>query len=94
MNKGSDDAERVRLSYEELGRHQVDQALTEIKKQEKRAAAQAKAGVRDVRSRDGDDAEGRASLDVAHRLGRSHLWLTSSIRPAGTRVHVGPERVG
>ena len=51
MNKGSDDAERVRLSYEELGRPQVDQALTEIKKLEKRAAAQAKAGVKDARSR-------------------------------------------
>lgn len=51
MSKGSDDAERVKLSYEELGRPQVDQALTEIRKQEKRAAAQAKAGVKDARSR-------------------------------------------
>ena len=46
-----DDANRVKLSYEELGRPQVDQALTEIKKQEKRAAVRAKAGVKDARVR-------------------------------------------
>ncbi len=46
-----DDANRIKLSYEELGRPQVDQALTEIKKQKKRAAVRAKAGVKDSRVR-------------------------------------------
>jgi hypothetical protein len=46
-----DDGNRVKLSYEELGRPQVDQALTEIKAQKKRAAVQANAGVKDVRVR-------------------------------------------
>ena len=46
-----DDANRVKLSYEELGRPEVDQALTEIKKQRKRAAVRANAGVKDARVR-------------------------------------------
>lgn len=46
-----DDANRVKLSYEELGRPQVDQALAEIEKQKKRTAVRANAGVKDVRVR-------------------------------------------
>ncbi len=51
MNKGMDDADRVKLSYEDLGRPQVDQALTAIKKQKKRAAVGANAGAKDLRTR-------------------------------------------
>jgi hypothetical protein len=46
-----DDANRVKLSYEELGRPEVDLALTEIKQQKKRVAVQANAGIKDARVR-------------------------------------------
>lgn len=45
------DTDRVRLSYEELGRPEVDQALAEIRKRKKATAVQANAGVKDTRTR-------------------------------------------
>lgn len=45
------DTDRIKLSYEELGRPEVDRALADIRTQQKAAAAKAKAGVKGLRAR-------------------------------------------